>query len=65
MPDISMCPSETCAVREMCKRNLASGTKSSGKRQSWMRFSPQLGTFCSGYWPVADVMLAERGKGEK
>lgn len=38
MPDISMCESTLCSVRETCARNAASGTKPSEYRQAYGEF---------------------------
>jgi hypothetical protein len=39
MPDISMCGNETCALKDTCYRNPASGTKPNEHRQSWLMFT--------------------------
>ena len=51
MPDISMCAAENCPVAEQCYRNAASGTVPDDM-QSYMRFEPELGEKCCGFWPV-------------
>lgn len=54
MPDISMCPSEKCPLRENCYRNEASGTKSGGDWQSWLILgepgSPSEDERCRLFW---------------
>jgi hypothetical protein len=52
MPDISMCPSETCPIRVSCYRNEASGTKPSEWRQAYMAFGSR-GEPCDSYVDVA------------
>lgn len=59
MPDITMCPSETCAVRKLCYRNPESGTKPSDFLQSWflsVKGDPAKGpgedVTCHHYWLV-------------
>lgn len=47
MPDFSMCGSETCPVRLLCRRNQASGTVPSDRTQSWMLFEPSSDQGCS------------------
>lgn len=42
MPDITMCRSATCPLREQCYRNEASGTVPSGY-QSWFMHEPKHG----------------------
>ena len=49
MPDITMCASTTCPVRETCYRNEASGTTPSDFRQSW--FMDRREEPCDSYWP--------------
>lgn len=55
MPDITMCASETCEVRQTCCRNEASGTKPNGARQSW--FMTYDNRKCHYYWHVEDARL--------
>lgn len=55
MPDITMCPSRTCPIKETCVRSPESGTKADKFRQSWFVNDPYESndpTFCSYYWPV-------------
>lgn len=51
MPDITMCASETCKVRETCYRNPASGTKPSEFVQSWFWVEPGDDDQCGHFWP--------------
>jgi hypothetical protein len=50
MPDITMCPSELCLLKETCYRSSASGTKPDEFMQSW--FMEPEETNCDYYWPV-------------
>lgn len=50
MPDISMCPSETCTVRTSCYRNKASGTKPDEFRQAYFVEAPGVDENCPHYW---------------
>lgn len=51
MPDIAMCPSTECTLKESCYRNRASGTEPSEYRQSYFVNPPgkEDGT-CDYYW---------------
>lgn len=51
MPDLAMCPSETCPVRGVCYRNAASGTKPTDERQTWAYFARREdeGRSCHGF----------------
>jgi hypothetical protein len=40
MPDITMCPSDSCSIRKQCLRNPASGTNPGDMRQSWFTKPP-------------------------
>jgi len=51
MPDITMCPSETCEVRKLCYRNPESGTKPNEFVQSWFWVTPGEDATCDHYWP--------------
>jgi hypothetical protein len=46
MPDITMCSSDSCSIREQCVRNPASGTEPSDMRQSWFTNPPGQGRDC-------------------
>lgn len=51
MPDITMCGSEQCGLKETCYRNPASGTEPSEYRQSWFVEPPiKDNGFCHYYW---------------
>lgn len=52
MPDISMCDSPTCPLRDSCYRNPASGTKPSEFRQAWFIGQSDEGLDCKYHWPV-------------
>lgn len=52
MPDITMCPSDTCDYRTHCYRNPASGTKPSEYRQAWWIEKPDINDDCRNYWPL-------------
>jgi hypothetical protein len=52
MPDITMCPSDTCDLRTRCYRNPASGTKPSEYRQSWWVEKILINDDCNNYWPL-------------
>jgi len=52
MPDISMCESSTCPLKDSCYRNPDSGTKPSEFRQSWFAGPAAEGLDCQYYWPV-------------
>lgn len=55
MPDIAMCPNETCPIRFGCRRSPASGTEPSS-RQSWMDFKWERDgsgePACDHFWPL-------------
>ena len=54
MPDITMCQSEDCPVRNRCYRNQASGTKPV-YYQSWFMVEPKHGpNGCLHFWEVKD-----------
>ena len=54
MPDISMCDSVTCPLRNTCHRNPCSGTQPSEFRQSWFIPTKELEEDCKYYWPVKE-----------
>jgi len=54
MPDVSMCDSETCPVKDKCHRNPASGTRPSEHQQSWFMGLLEEGEDCTYYWPKGD-----------
>jgi hypothetical protein len=51
MPDITMCNSADCKLRETCYRNSASGTKPSEYRQAyWVKPPLKEDGNCDHYW---------------
>lgn len=54
IPDISMCPSRLCTVRNNCYRNIDSGTKPTEYRQSYFINAPGDDFNCRYYWPIGD-----------
>lgn len=60
MPDISMCPSKTCELRETCYRNAASGTEPNPRRQSYFSVPPAKADGCDYYWPREDEEAEEQ-----
>lgn len=50
MPDISMCSSSTCSLKERCYRNPASGTVPNKFRQSWFAVPPDYHIECPYFW---------------
>jgi len=54
MPDITMCGSVNCTVRQTCYRNPHSGTQPSEWRQSWFAQVPGENQHCLHYWPKTD-----------
>ena len=47
MPDFSMCGSDTCPVRFLCRRHPDSGTEPAGRFQTWSAFEPSSQQGCS------------------
>ena len=54
MPDITMCKSTTCPLKDNCYRNPASGTKPCEYRQVWFLGMTEWGEECGYYWPKGD-----------
>jgi hypothetical protein len=51
MPDIAMCPSKDCVLKDTCYRNIASGTEPSEYRQSYFVNPPSKEDgSCDYYW---------------
>lgn len=50
MPDITMCPSETCTVAKRCYRNEQFGTKPCEFRQAWFLEPPGEDEACKYFW---------------
>jgi len=56
MPDISMCANTTCQSRRYCYRHHESGTKPSGRGQSYIAFEPMSGEeMCVAFVPSVAV----------
>ena len=51
MPDITMCPSTTCAKRTECYRNAASGTEPNPYRQSYFVSTEMTENGCQYFSP--------------
>lgn len=71
MPDITMCGSMNCTVRQTCYRNPHSGTQPSEWRQSWFVQIPGENQYCLHYWPttafdrMTDRLIAVTGEKEE
>ncbi len=56
MTDISMCLSETCPLRQTCRRSDASGTRPNLMWQAYGDFERDPDTDnCAAYWPTQEA----------